>query len=65
MTAPKKTARGTARMQEHGYHPVQLWLSPTINEQLKAAAKRNGQPKSKYALAAILEKLITDGTNQA
>ena len=48
---------GTARMIELGYLPLQLWLSPTIQEQLRTAAAEENEPCNRFALRTLTQAL--------
>jgi hypothetical protein len=54
-TTSKKT--GTARMIELGYRPLQIWLSPTMQRALEAAAAEERVAMTRVALSAISHSL--------
>jgi uncharacterized protein (DUF1778 family) len=57
---PSKQATGGNRMVELGYRPVQIWLDEHEYAQIKAAAKKDRRPMTKYMLIAALTKATQD-----
>lgn len=45
--------KGTARMIELGYQPLQLWLSPHMQTWLNQAAAEENIPRARLALNAL------------
>ena len=53
----KSEKKGTARMLELGYKPLQLWLAPTNHRILTKLAEKLGMPKTRLATELINQGL--------